>query len=269
MPVPAPRAQTPTSLASKKRHSHSGVFSQHNSFDYLNSPNGSLSSTREKWNSSLSTWRSNKSRRIWEDENRDRVVGSGFEQGLALADNASASKGPRAQACIPPMYHNLSLVTDAFTGWPPAKEESRSGSRRSVSVDETHISYSSAAECLDRDLAASILSPMFGEPSPGGLSDADASSSPLQPLTPEEHSLYRHTSTHYRNNSADERTGNSRAMFQMDAVPEEPVPAAAAVLGTSSSYKKLAEPLANFATDLVWKLCTGGIDLPSNLARQL
>ncbi|KAL7282337.1 hypothetical protein ACG7TL_003807 [Trametes sanguinea] len=67
-------------------------------------PPPSLAS-REEWISSLPSWRRNKPRRIWEDESGryQHTATLGFDEGLAVADNAMVIKGPLAQASIPPV----------------------------------------------------------------------------------------------------------------------------------------------------------------------
>lgn len=46
-------------------------------------------------------------------------------------------------------------------------------------------------------------------------------------------------------------------------VPREPLPAAETVASSINvQYKKLAEPLANWIADYVWKVCTTGLSLP-------
>ena len=275
MPVPVPRAHiSPPHIVNKKRHSHSSASYSCQNSGLLQSPIGPPPSfsTRDKWSASLPSSRRARPRRIWEDDSRsaERGIEQGFTGGLAVAHNASAIKGPHAQASIPPMYLQQSPMLSSITypdvtidSWdmvPKRSDRARSWSTRSLSLDQTH--QYSTEDCLDRDLVASILSPLYAEPSPGGMSDTDPSS-PMQPVTPDE--PFDHLSEYYSNAADDDRSAGG----QLEAVPEEPVLAPAVAPTTSSSYKKLAQPLASWAADAVWKLCTGGVELPANMAHQL
>ncbi|EIM88475.1 uncharacterized protein STEHIDRAFT_95696 [Stereum hirsutum FP-91666 SS1] len=66
--------------------------------------------SREEWPSALSSSRSDRPRRIWEedDTHHSSAQFQGFPNGLANAGNASAIKGDRAQACIPPGFAHFS-----------------------------------------------------------------------------------------------------------------------------------------------------------------
>ncbi|PCH41138.1 hypothetical protein WOLCODRAFT_131722 [Wolfiporia cocos MD-104 SS10] len=78
--------------------------------------------TREEWISSLPSWRRNKPRRIWEEDSSDfcgHYRRPGFEEGLAVADNAAVIKGAHAQACIPPVSTLLASAGFASPS-PPA-----------------------------------------------------------------------------------------------------------------------------------------------------
>ncbi|KAI9001101.1 hypothetical protein BD414DRAFT_406181 [Trametes punicea] len=125
-------------------------------------PPPSLAS-REEWIGSLPSWRRNKPRRIWEDEparNKDCAT-LGFDEGLAVADNAAVIKGPPAQASIPPvradprfqcqMYPNPDEEMDVELsghdvvghGWP--------------SEDDAYAEDYSSADSMDRQPADSPL----------------------------------------------------------------------------------------------------------------
>jgi len=82
--------------------------------------------TREEWISSLPSWRRNKPRRIWEQDSiHFQDTHQGFEEGLAVADNAAVIKGAPVQACIPPVstliasadYASPSRSTDMYTAF--------------------------------------------------------------------------------------------------------------------------------------------------------
>ncbi|KAI0650346.1 hypothetical protein C8Q79DRAFT_902340 [Trametes meyenii] len=112
MPVPVPVfPKQPAHPVIKINHpgqpdSESSVF-QHLTHSLPLPPQGpppSLAS-REEWISSLPSWRRNKPRRIWEDESghHQDYATQGFDEGLAVADNAMVIKGTLAQASFPPV----------------------------------------------------------------------------------------------------------------------------------------------------------------------
>ena len=115
MPVPVPRISKPVAHPVIKKNNPGGL--QANPFQNLTrtlpvSPTGPPPSygTREQWIESLPTWRRQKPRRIWEDDNTIQVqqrAAQDFLQGLTVAANAPVIKGARAQACIPPMCSML------------------------------------------------------------------------------------------------------------------------------------------------------------------
>ncbi|OCH92903.1 hypothetical protein OBBRIDRAFT_392435 [Obba rivulosa] len=117
MPVPVPLCtKQPAHLVVKNsaqsRHSEYPSIFQNLTHSLPVPPSGPPPSfaTREEWISSLPSWRRNKPRRIWEEDNfASRATGTqrcgrqGFEEGLTVAGNAPVIKGEHAQACIPPV----------------------------------------------------------------------------------------------------------------------------------------------------------------------
>ena len=111
MPVPVPRTSKLVAHPVIKKNKSGGL--QANPFQNLTrtlpvSPTGPPPSygTREQWIESLPTWRRQKPRRIWEDDNNSQVqqpAAQDFSQGLTVAADAPVIKGERAQACIPPL----------------------------------------------------------------------------------------------------------------------------------------------------------------------
>ncbi|KAI0677155.1 hypothetical protein C8Q78DRAFT_70737 [Trametes maxima] len=87
-------------------------------------PPPSLAS-REEWISSLPSWRRNKPRRIWEDESgrHQDYTTQGFDEGLAVADNAIVIKGTPAQASFPPIRAATRVVRSREDMYPVPEVE--------------------------------------------------------------------------------------------------------------------------------------------------
>ncbi|KAI0832328.1 hypothetical protein BC628DRAFT_1406818 [Trametes gibbosa] len=178
--------------------------------------------SREEWISSLPSWRRNKPRRIWEDElvRHQASTLQGFNEGLAVADNASVIKGPLAQANIPPvrttqqeMYLRPEDADDEMSGYQAWAEGEDPYAIDYSPVESMESDYQSAESCSDvamdyaiRDTGschayASVsgvdhkrgafspvqedLSPtVYEQLSPDPVDDAEPASSPIGPATP-------------------------------------------------------------------------------------
>lgn len=200
MPVPVPRLIKPIAHPVVKHTRGTDQTPQFNS--------RSLGS-REEWLSSQSSWRRSKPRRIWEEDARLPEQGGNkdFLQGLAVAGNAMAIKGTRAQACMPP----LADIHSSYYNRVGEEEENKAGMLRhscsAVNWEEDGTGLCDADDVLmeiEDDLDAAETSPNLvftnlasfdgqtydrspysPEDSPGcdsGPDDAD--SSPLEPITP-------------------------------------------------------------------------------------
>ncbi|KAJ7507481.1 hypothetical protein B0H11DRAFT_1902617 [Mycena galericulata] len=213
MPVPVPCFSKPSAHHVLKK----SLSGQSNPFQGLTcslpvSPPGPPPSfgTREEWINSLPSWRRTKPRRIWEDDPRfaGHRAEQDFCQGLAVAHtNASAIKGARAEACIPPMYTilrtDLPLGSDgdaddemssdysALDRVPCDNDSQWSNSSLGMDVDyqsQLDISTSSPASDLpnyDEQLyERGAFTPVFEDQSPGVYSGPDVGSSPVGPVTP-------------------------------------------------------------------------------------
>ncbi|KAJ7276128.1 hypothetical protein B0H12DRAFT_1005179 [Mycena haematopus] len=270
--------------------------------------------TREEWINSLPTWRRTKPRRIWEEDSR--IAGHRAEQdfysGLATAHtNASAIKGSRAEACIPPLFtflrpdaplgsdadadadDEMSSDYSALDRIPCDNDSQWSNSSFGMDVDyqsQLAISTSSSQSDLhnyDHHLyERGAFTPVFEDQSPGVYSGPDVGSSPVGPVTPfgefvdravaaEEYATYgeslsaksqalqqEHCSSALQ--SYDARDFHSYDRPNEDAtapVPEVVTPSA------NSGYRKLAEPLADWVANYVWKACSTGFSLPSAFSR--
>lgn len=254
----------------------------------------SLNSSREEWISSLPSWRRSKPRRIWEEDSRLPEQGGNpdFFQGLAVADNASAIKGSRAQACLPPLgeiqrqsqveyvgdkssmlSHPYSAVGDNWEG---------DGDDAMMDVDDNVAAAGMSPNLVFTDLATYesqtyAHSPYTPNDSPGSDSGPDDDSSPLEPITPfadfidravaaeqpfcNERSIVTDSSIEFGKQKEEKAL-----VFPTLAEPaKEAAPAPLPDVVTPSAttgYKKLAEPISEWLASYVWKVCTTGLDLP-------
>lgn len=214
MPVPVPLSNKPAAHpVVKKQLCENG---QVNPFQNLTrtlpvTPTGPPPSfgTREQWINSLPSWRRTKPRRIWEDDSRcaEQTAKQDFYQGLAAADNASAIKGPRAEACVPPLITLLQPSRSSATELILATDEdtddemspASSISHRHVEQWRIHAAEEMEVEYSGQPPITSVAStdmysydqyergaftPIFEDQSPDRGSGHEASSSPLGPITP-------------------------------------------------------------------------------------
>ncbi|KIK65549.1 hypothetical protein GYMLUDRAFT_240071 [Collybiopsis luxurians FD-317 M1] len=283
MPVPVPcHPKQPAHLVIKPRFSDDGV---NHSFQDLTgtlpvSPTGPPPSygTREQWINSLPSWRRSKPRRIWEDDSISlhSNPGQDFHGGLAVADNASAIKGSRAEACAPPFFLTSATSDVEMHSADPTGRLPRS----TVSTSMEPASYD------EQDRGA--FTPIFEDESPEVRSLHEPSSSPFEPVTPFGDFVDQAvTSTSFSApfdcscvpsaplfGDADSKLQSycfKSAMQPVD-LPKEPVPAPATapelVTPTATSgYRKLSEPLSEWIANFVWKVCTTGTNVPSFIAR--
>jgi len=316
MPVPVPRiSKTPAHPVIKKNKSG---HLQANPFQSLTrtlpvSPTGPPPSygTREEWIESLPSWRRQKQRRIWEDDNTSQFqqpAAQDFPQGLAAAGNATVIKGERVQTCIPPLYTSSKsmIVEDLFVV---------SASTDEVD-DEMRFDFPQLEwdMCTDHDYAAEERVQVFAAPNPSPASiDSDVSvagahpyergafspvleeespsiachdvaSSPLEPVTPFCDFVDRivtgpqssaqtcgiglngvNSSMPFRkDNALGLRSFQHAATAPITEPPKQSVQAqvSEALPASASAYKKLAEPLAEWMANYVWKVCTTGYNLP-------
>ncbi|KAA1466294.1 hypothetical protein DENSPDRAFT_767396 [Dentipellis sp. KUC8613] len=277
--------------------------------------------TREEWISSLPSWRRNKPRRIWEEDDANLPPPRVFHRGLTDADNASVIKGERAQACIPP---TLTLISqsDRYLYQPSAPhgcEEDVDDEMSSISIDyEIESQWSGNSSDVqeggvigNRVLQNPILShlsaggvelnnfsedqqmyergaftPIFEEFSPElAVGDGDPASSPIGPLTPFGDFVDRAVETALTRGNIGatsfqsfdpapdaiscHRSNAGLAPYMQyhpwrQPAPADLVPASEPVAAPSATttYKRIAEPLADWMASYVWKACTTGMSLP-------
>ncbi|KAJ7667733.1 hypothetical protein DFH06DRAFT_1267857 [Mycena polygramma] len=296
MPVPVPRLSKPSAHPVNKK-SASGA----NPFQSLTcslpvSPPGPPPSfgTREEWINSLPTWRRTKPRRIWEEDSRRAEQERDFYAGLAVAhSNASAIKGSRAEACIPPLYtlfapdrplgsdgdadDEMSSDYSALDRVPCDSDSQWSTSSLGMDIDyqsQLDISTSSPASDLpnydEQVYERGAFTPVFEDQSPGVYSGPDVGSSPVGPVTPFGDFVDRAVEAE----SAAQQCGSAPQSY--DAVefhpyvdrPKEDAPASTTEVVTpsaTSGYRKLAEPLADWVANYVWKALLYWIQLAVGL----
>ena len=269
--------------------------------------------TREEWINSLPDWRRNKPRTVWEDDNIHHYsTGSGFNQGLTVADNATVIKGAPAQACIPPFSTLIAGVSyppgstaDMFTS--PAEDADDEMSPY-VDGDDAWHSDDIDMQALDSDNDSlefhsapttngvnayhessadrGMFSPLHEETSPEDIRNHDYYSSPVGPRTPfgdyVERAFAQPQNIHYGNHrhqldavsqapyTYEECCGNQCYQCQQQydhqarqVIQPAPVSEPTPTPSTSGDYKKLAEPLADWMANFVWKVCTTGVFIKS------
>lgn len=256
-------------------------------------------STREEWIKSLPAWRRDKPRRIWEENSHSLHHPSeqGFPQGLTDAGNAPVIKGVHAEACLPPLYSLFSQFTpddEEEVLYEDDDMDSDSSMDHSHLDNQSQWTASSPARDIDdimdgtnpresdshyldiseRDYLpeGNAFSPVYEDQSP-----EEPVSSPMEPVTPfgifvdravADAQVYPTCGGPCPTDIGAQSSAKSPAVFApfsvktFGDVPKEPVPVADNVVSVNTGYKKLAEPLANWITDYVWKVCTTGLSLP-------
>jgi hypothetical protein len=149
-----------------------------------------------------------------------------------------------------------------------------------IGANPNHNGFASDDSVFDQPLhEGGTALPIYEDRSPG-----DPVSSPLGPITPfgifvdravADAHIYPSCGKFYSGEMAIQSSalrqskdgGNGTfAPFTLNMepeVPKEPLPAAETVASSINvQYKKLAEPLANWIADYVWKVCTTGLSLP-------
>ncbi|KAG6903343.1 hypothetical protein C0995_013096 [Termitomyces sp. Mi166 len=130
-------------------------------------------------------------------------------------------------------------------------------------------------------------SPIFeDDQSPEVANGPDRDSSPLQPITPFgiyiDQAIASHEGTHsndvathdyaYHNELRGPQCYPVEPVYQVPPQPQEPAPVSAPEVVTpcaTTSYKKLAEPLAEWVANYVWKVCTTGFSLSAAFGQSI
>ncbi|KAF7301497.1 hypothetical protein MIND_00715100 [Mycena indigotica] len=222
--------------------------------------------TREEWINSLPTWRRTKPRQIWAEEPQQ-----GFYSGLAGAQtSAPAIKGNRAEACLPPVYSLFDGDADDEMSSDYSALDRVSGdndSQWSNSSLEMDIDYQSQLDTsptsdlvLPDDYERGAFTPLFEDQSPGVYSGPDVGSSPVGPVTPFGEFVDRAVA------SGEVKSQDYGHLVPYDQHKPAPVPEVVTPTATQG-YRKLAEPLAEWVANYVWKACTTGFSLPEVFSR--
>jgi len=263
--------------------------------------------TRDQWINSLPSWRRTKPRRIWEDDPHIADHPQLFCQGLTAAADASVIKGPHADACIPPLHILLQTRQPSIQLPNPGSDNDADDEMNSdYSMDHSHLdSQSQWSASLHIGPNRSVLehrsdlqaftslpdiqgerptfSPTGQDRSPGDDSGQERNSSPPQPITPFGEFVDRVVTSvqpHHdggivpsNDAAADDYPCGPRCCPSQLAYPtigehHPAAPASEAITPSATTgYKKLAEPLADWVSNYVWKVCTTGLSLPSTYVR--
>lgn len=142
------------------------------------------------------------------------------------------------------------------------------GSHPSRSSDHNHSSHEGGAfspVCEDRSPEDPVSSPLgpitpFGVFVDRAVADAQVYPPCGDAYLPE---IAAQTSAPVEPKGAGHQAFAPFSLTTFGDVPKEPAPAAENVASSiNAGYKKLAEPLANWVADYVWKVCTTGLSLP-------
>ncbi|KAN0126593.1 hypothetical protein V8E52_000233 [Russula decolorans] len=257
--------------------------------------------TREEWISSLPLWRRNKPRRIWEEGDSRLATDpdmQDFSNGLIRAGNAPIIKGDRAQACIPPLLTlyqtEQTRHLQHFQG--PEEDLDEIGSdtldyeiESQWSGGTPHSEDLAAMEidptCDHRVVASDVFLPQFGDsycpPEEGASSepapDEDPASSPLGPITPFGVFVDRAVAASQFSSKVDlaitppfdpnpiQYAPPPVATLPYESINQQPevfpAPDVVPMPPATLSYKKVADPLAEWIATFIWKVCTSGMCL--------
>jgi len=263
--------------------------------------------TREQWINSLPSWRRTKPRRIWEDDSRSEVFqrSQSHHRLSESIDSFVANQTNLQPYSSPPHSAFDALAPISPTSSPMRCDGDADDEMSSDSSIMDHGQYDndsqwSANSSLGGDVDMEIRSqshtlvggdihnelyfergtftPVFEEEF---TSARVMASSPLEPVTPFGQFVDRAVAAA---NVSSNITGSDPALgHQYDnqnpscdlscCQPVEqsadPLPVAELAVSPSATaaYKKLAEPLADWVANYVWKACTTGMSLPSAFSR--
>ena len=219
-------------------------------------------------------------------EGRDQ----GFRFGLASAANAPAIKGAHAKACFPPTF--------AFNGMDVELSNARPRTAGDLlnqdavqdlfidSCDDSQITplrgWSSTPNlCLEDDPA--VFAPLLEDDS-SDLVNGDLGSSPMEPLTPFGEYVDRAVATSDAATIYDPlvSTGSQELPISYPSLSlcgskynhlqpcsvKEGVRSGTSQPPTATlTYKRFAEPMAEWVVTYVWKVCTNAIPVPHSIGR--
>ncbi|TFK27023.1 hypothetical protein FA15DRAFT_236766 [Coprinopsis marcescibilis] len=276
MPVPVPRVVTPTS------------------HPVIKPARGAVTHP---------AWRNSKPRRIWEEDLQQLPAQreeQDFHRGLAIADNAMAIKGSRAQAWLPPKAtdavqgfartaYTIKDEYDEVAEWDERCAAGDVADMMDMDDDDDDDAVDTSPNLVFTDLATyedqtyryGAFCPTYDGHSPGSDSGPETGSSPLGPITPFTDFIDRAVATEHPCVAADDLiaiASNVDYGFCKDKVAAEPrqapifptlaetvkesAPAPDVVTPSASSgYRQLVQPLSEWLANYVWRVCTTGLSL--------
>jgi hypothetical protein len=262
--------------------------------------------TREQWINSLPSWRRLKPRRIWEDD-AGAIQYQRKQQSLSHTADPSVVTGARLQTCISPHAFIVpgSFSSAGCTlGCDGDADDEMSSDCSAVDLGRYEIdSQSSASSPAGYDMHVDdhthtavdlvahnapnyergAFTPVFEEDS----ATLEVASSPLEPVTPFGQFVDRavaaaqasipcdnaypaHISGQPDGHYSHQDQSCPRHCHQIQPIgPPMGAPTTELIITPSASdaYKKLAEPLASWMANYVWKACTTGMSLPAVFAQ--
>lgn len=225
---------------------------------------------RDQWLNLLHPWEKSK---LLEDHHRPATAvecyEQGFRHGLTGAINASAIKGAHAEACIPPLS---TAVRHCGPQVAPTDLAGESGD--GTQLRGTRGWSSTPNLCVEDETGA--FAPLLEDDS-SDMVNGDLHSSPIEPLTPFGEYVDRAVASSdppaifdplvqsrsqelyfgpCGSGSSDFRVYRNTSAKEHPRSGENQPPTA------TLTYKRLAEPIAEWVVTYVWKVCTNGIALP-------
>ncbi|KAI6105508.1 hypothetical protein F5141DRAFT_1216291 [Pisolithus sp. B1] len=244
----------------------------------------------DQWLSLLHPWEKSK---LLDDYHRPATAveshEQGFRHGLAGAVNVSAIKGAHAEACTPPLSTafrrcDLEVGSTMLRPWTASHVENQVAPTKlaSESGDGGQLrgmrGWSSTPNLCVED-ETGVFAPLLEDDS-SDLVYGDLHSSPIEPLTPFGEYVDRAVASSdataiydplVRSRSrelpiAPCSSGSSDFQLYLDtSAKEDPHSCENQSPPTATlTYKRLAEPIADWVITYVWKVCTNGIALPQS-----
>lgn len=244
----------------------------------------------DQWLSLLHPWEKSK---LLDDYHRPATAveshEQGFRHGLAGAVNVSAIKGAHAEACTPPLSTafrrcDLEVGSTMLRPWTASHVENQVAPTKlaSESGDGGQLrgmrGWSSTPNLCVED-ETGVFAPLLEDDS-SDLVYGDLHSSPIEPLTPFGEYVDRAVASSdataiydplVRSRSRElpiAPCGSGSSDFQLyldTSAKEDPHSCENQSPPTATlTYKRLAEPIADWVITYVWKVCTNGIALPQS-----
>ncbi|KAL4075786.1 hypothetical protein J3A83DRAFT_2049804 [Scleroderma citrinum] len=288
MPVPVPFVARAPACPSRKHHNLGNSLKIHSSLSHHGRALSLSSANQPLAHNSFHPWarykdRESDHRPVSAVERRDQ----GFRLGLAGATDAPAIKGARAEACSSPLF------TFTPNGAMEESADVRPWTARDLvnqeppieSCDDTQLKgvrgWSSTPNlCLEDEPGP--FAPLLEDDS-SDLVNGELGSSPLEPLTPFGEYVDRAVATSDATTIYDPLVSASpqerlisipsacgseyshHQSYTTFAVKEGTCHGGTRPPSATLTYKRFAEPMAEWVVTYVWKVCTNGIALPQSI----